>query len=165
MSKTSKMAKQKKLQPDSAENVRDMKVRSDIAKYGLHVINVMEDEEHPPHSFSIGLFHNFKHPEIIIVGLKTELMQSMINWMGDEIREGKQLEVGKNYSGFLEGFDVTFGEMSKHHYKEYLGYALWFYQSYDFPVIQCIWPTTKGYFPWDKKYPKDLMDWQRLLDK
>ncbi len=124
----------------------------------------MEDEERPPHSFSIGLFHNYSHPEIIIIGLRTELMHNMLNWIGKEIQNGREFKVGKRYSGFLEGHRVTFGEVAKRHYREYVGYAMWFYEGDDFPLIQCIWPTTQGYFPGNKKYPKDLVEWQQLLD-
>ena len=92
-------------------------------------------------------------------------MHSMINWMKDEIAAGKIFQEGQMYSGFLEGFDVIFRKVAVTHYQEYLGYANWFYQGYDFPTLQCIWPTTEGYFPWDEKYPKDLIEWQRLLDK
>ena len=159
------MTKRKTPRSETAEVERDERLLADIAEYGLHIINVLEDQEGPPHSFSIGLYHRFKHPEIIIVGLKTELMQNMINWAGDMIREGQRLEIGKRYSGFLEGFEVTFREVDKRHYEEYLGYAIWFYKNSDFPVIQCVWPTTNGYFPWDRKYPRDLKGWQVLLDK
>jgi len=88
----------------------------------------------------------------------------MIGWMGDVLRNGSQFEAGKEYPELLEGFRCAFRKVSKRHYEEYLGYAMWFYKGDEFPVLQCVWPTTKGYFPWDRKYPKDLIDWQPLLD-
>ena len=146
-------------------NNSDKKVISDIAEFGFHIINVLEDDEGPPHTFSIGLYHTFNHPEVMIVGLKTELMQNMISWIGDDIKKGARFEIGNEYGGLLEGFKCRFRAVDKCYYEEYLGKATWFYKGNGFPVIQCVWPTTKGYYPWDKKYPKDLIEWQPLLDK
>jgi Domain of unknown function (DUF4262) len=147
------------------ESSADEKVFSNIEEYGCHVLNILEGENRPPFSFSIGLYHRFQQPEILIVGLRHDLMHPMINLIKDEIVAGKIIEPEKMYQGFLEGFDVTFRKVATAHYKDYLGTALWFYQSYDFPMLQCIWPTTDGYFPWDKNYPEDLIEWQPLLDK
>jgi hypothetical protein len=40
-------------------------VIADIEKYDLSVIMIDEDEEGHRFAYSIGLYHNFKHPEII----------------------------------------------------------------------------------------------------
>jgi hypothetical protein len=143
----------------------DQKLLSDIEEYGWHIVNVLEDEEGPPYSFSIGLYHTFRHPEVIIIGLDPDLMQNMINWIGADIRGGKSFEIGKEYADLIEGFNCTFMVVQKKYYSEYLGYAMWFYKGDGFPVIQCVWPTTKGKFPWEKGYPKDLVKWQQLLDE
>ena len=147
------------------ESPEDEKVFSNIEEFGCHVVNILEGKNNPPFAFSVGLYHRFQHPEILIIGLTHDLMHPIINLIKDEIAEGKKFVPEQMYQGFLEGFDVTFRNVDTAHYKEYLGTALWFYQSYDFPTLQCIWPTTKGYFPWDKDYPEDLMEWQRLFDK
>src|SRR6185369_6962038 len=95
----------------------DKKVISDIAEFGFHIINVLEDDEGPPHTFSIGLYHTFNHPEVMIVGLKTELMQNMISWIGDDIKKGARFEIGNEYGGLLEGFKCTFRAVDKCYYK------------------------------------------------
>ncbi|MCI0488120.1 MAG: DUF4262 domain-containing protein [Blastocatellia bacterium] len=145
-------------------NKGDKKVISDVAEYGFHIINVLEDEEGPPHTFSIGLFHSFKHPEVIVIGLNTDLMKDMVGWIGEDVKKGLRFETGKAYAGLLECFDCTFRAVAKKRYPEYLGYAMWFYKGMDFPVVQCVWPTTSGYFPWDEGFPGDLIEWQPLLD-
>jgi hypothetical protein len=158
------MRKSKVLTRSLRSILADKKVHSDVQTFGFHIINVLEDDDGPPHSFSIGFYQSFQHPEVVIIGLKSELMQNMIVWMGDDLKNGSQFQAGKEYPELLEGFSCTFRKVAKRHYKEYLGYAIWFYEGNEFPVLQCVWPTTKGYFPWDKKYPKDLVDWQPLLD-
>ena len=124
----------------------------------------MEDDQVPPFAFSIGLYQNFNHPEVIIIGLKPDLMKHMVSWIGEDVKKGLTFEPEKEYADLLEGFNCRFRLVAKRHYDEYLGTAMWFYKGSDFAAIQCVWPTTKGYFPWDKKYPRDLTEWQPLLD-
>jgi hypothetical protein len=49
------------------------------------------------------------------------------------------------------------------HYKAYLGYAHWFYEGDDFPVLQCIYPTVKGIYPWQDEWPERLKKVQPIL--
>jgi hypothetical protein len=34
------------------------------------------------------------------------------------------------------------------HYRDYFGYARWFYHGDDFPVLQCVWPDRQHRYPW-----------------
>ena len=63
---------------------------------------------------------------------------------------GETFETGKFYSDFLGNFDVCFIEVDKSHYKEYLGWGLWLNNGDDFKMLQLIWPTTDGIWPWDE---------------
>jgi hypothetical protein len=141
----------------------DKQVLSDIEQYGLHIVNVLADDENPGFGFSIGLFENFKHPEIIIVGLQQELIHSLINDMGEAIKRGKRFD-GFTYSpDILEGFECYFIPVDKTHYSAYLGYANWFYKGDDFEVLQCIYPTVKGIYPWQDNWPERLKKVQPIL--
>ena len=33
-----------------------------------------------------------------------------------------------------------------------VGYARWFYEGDDFPVVQCIWPDKQQNYPWQSKF-------------
>ena len=39
--------------------------------------------------------------------------------------------------------------MDKSHYEDYLGWGLWLNKGDDFKVLQLIWSTTAGQWPWD----------------
>jgi hypothetical protein len=67
------------------EGVNDEKVLADVAQYGWQVVKVLEKDETPGWAFSIGLHRNFKHPEVVVFGLDSDLMHSVINSIGDEI--------------------------------------------------------------------------------
>ena len=66
----------------SERNKRDLKrIQTDIGKYGCHIIQVMEDADHPQFSYTIGFYEKFNHPEVIIIGLKNELSKILLNNM------------------------------------------------------------------------------------
>lgn len=145
----------------------DKKVVEDIKKYGWHVVNVLEEENHPPHSFSIGLYESFNHPEIIIIGIDNQNAQNIINGIGTKIKNGEKFESGKGYGEFLTGdYKCFFIKVEKSNYKgEYVGFASWYYEGDNFPLLQCVWPAKDGTFPWNKGYPKYLLKIQPLLGK
>ena len=134
-----------------------------IAEYGWHVIKVMADEEGPGFCFSVGLFKSFGHPEIIIVGLDLDLGHELINLMGDEIREGVKFEAGQYYDDIIEEYSCYMLEVSKENYEGWLGTAIGYYQSEDFPVLQCIYPTVDNVYPWQEEWPEEIEDLQPVL--
>jgi uncharacterized protein DUF4262 len=44
-------------------------VLSNIAEFGWHCLNVIEDDGHPPWSYTIGLYETWNHPELIVIGI------------------------------------------------------------------------------------------------
>jgi hypothetical protein len=141
----------------------DKKVLSDIKQYGLHIVHILEDEQGPGFSFSIGLYKNYNHPEIILIGLKQELSHSIINNIAQEVKDGKKYQSLNFYSDLIEGFDCYFIEVDKLHYKNYMGYANWYYNGNKFPALQCIYPTTKGVYPWQNEWPESIKNLQPIL--
>ena len=148
-----------------ATDKAEKKTLSDVRKYGLHVINVLEDENGPGFSYSIGLFENYGHPEIIIIGLRQDLAHTLLNNMAYDIKEGEAFNSGQYYDSVLDGYHCYFGKVSKSHYKDYVGWALWFYQGTDFPLVQCVYPTVSGKFPWDEDFPEDARWHCQLLTR
>jgi len=141
----------------------DKRVLSDIEQYGAHIVHVLAEGDAPGFGFSIGLFHNFKHPEIVVIGLQQELIHSIINDVLEEIKKGKRYEAYTYSPDILEGFECYFTPVELQHYKAYLGYAHWFYKGDDFPVLQCIYPTVKGIYPWQDAWPQKLKTVQPIL--
>jgi len=54
-------------------------------------------------------------------------------------------------------------DVTKDNYKEYVGYGRWYYQGDNFPLLQCIYPTVKGIYPWEKEWPADIKTLQPIL--
>jgi hypothetical protein len=133
----------------------EQKALDDIREYGLHIIMVGEDDKGPGFAYSIGLFENYAHPEVIIIGLKPELSHRLLNNMAYDIKEGKTFSTGEFHEDILDDFLCYFGDVPQNKYRDYVGWACWYYEGDDFPLIQCVYPTVKGIFPWEANFPED----------
>jgi hypothetical protein len=129
-------------------NSGDDQVHADIAAYGWHVVEVVEDDEGPGFAFTIGLHKRFEHPELIVFGLPLDTMHLMLNGAGESVRAGRAYAVGQSYDDVLEGYSCTFRPVPRRHYEAYLGYARWYYDGDDFPMLQLIWPDREHRYPW-----------------
>jgi hypothetical protein len=56
---------------------------------------------------------------------------------------------GGRYEGFLEGFKVQFEAVASERFDEYFGWNKWLYRGKNFEVLQIIYPTTDGVWPWE----------------
>ena len=133
----------------------EQKAIDDIREHGLHIIHVHDDSQGPGFAYSIGLFENYAHAEIIIIGLKMDLSHRLLNNMAFDIKEGKTFTAGEFHEGVLDDFFCYFGEVPRQHYREFVGWARWFYEGDNFSLVQCVYPTVKGIFPWEKDFPED----------
>ncbi|MDX8501203.1 DUF4262 domain-containing protein [Mesorhizobium sp. VK4C] len=153
------MPNRKATDPDEAKTL------ADIEEYGCHVLYVLAEDELPPFAYSVGIEHNFNAPELVVIGLKQQLSHSIINGYCQRVRNGETFGVGKRSSGFLGGFDCQFGAVHPDHYPEYFGWGIWFYDGPDFRVMQLVYPTTSGVWPWDAEASEWFRNWQPLLDQ
>ncbi|NDV59731.1 DUF4262 domain-containing protein [Bacteroides sp. 519] len=141
-------------------------ILSNIETYGCHLALIEPDNYLPGFVYTIGLHKKFNHPEIICFGLHNEIMGAILNHARDLIKQGASFEPGKPYGGFLKGYDIQFLEVEKEFYADYVGYAGWFYDnSFDFPLLQIVWPDKQHNFPWDKAFNPDWKFRQPLLDR
>ncbi len=148
--------------PEPADD-HDRKLLADVRDHGWHIIGVEQDEEGPGFAYSIGLHHNFGHPEIIVVGLRVEVMHGMINAAGEEARSGKKFGHLDESGDVLDGYNIAFRTVEKRHYPDYFGYAGWFYRGGDFPALQCVWPDSQHRYPWHREATPEFIRRQPVL--
>jgi Domain of unknown function (DUF4262) len=141
----------------------DDRTREDIAKYGCSVMHVMAEGELPPFAYSIGIAQQTGAPEVVVIGLKRPMAHFMVNEYNRRVRAGERFASGTLYSGFLEGFDVFLEEVPLSVYEDYFGQNLDFYGGHNFQVLQIIYPTTKGIWPWAEGAPESFEKWQPIL--
>jgi Domain of unknown function (DUF4262) len=152
-------------QPPVAADEHDRKLLLDIEHMGWHVLGIRGDERGPQYSFSVGIYYTFGHPEILVMGLSSEVAHKFINLIPVHIAGGRSFRQGERTDELAEGFVCSFIPVSLEHYEEYLGYGIWFYREMKqpFPVLQLVWPDNQGLFPWESKYDERYCNLQRLL--
>jgi hypothetical protein len=148
-----------------AEDDNDRKLLADIERLGWHVIHIFEDDSGPAFSFSVGFYYTFQQPEVLIMGLPQKVAYDLLDTAVDQMKEGKTFRPFERVAGFAKGYDCAFAPIALDHYKEYLGYAIWFYRSLSkpFPAMQLIWPDKQGHFPWEAGYDQRFYKLQKAL--
>jgi Domain of unknown function (DUF4262) len=137
--------------PEERRAENDKRIADDVAQYGCHVISVFDPEEKlPTFSYSIGIQASSGAPEAIVIGVRPSLGHSMINEYNAQVRKGVKFERGIQYEGFLEGFNVYVEPAKPGLLSEYTLGCTRFYKGVRYGVVQLIYPTTSGIWPWQR---------------
>lgn len=141
-------------------------ILKDIEENKVHIAFVESDGYCPRFGYSIGLYKEFNHPELIIIGLNPKSTGAIINNAKDEIEKGTKFIEGVNYPEFLVELPIQFVNVKKEHYPDYLGYAAWHNDnSINFPTLQLVWPDKDEKFPWELEFNENFKFKQPLLDR
>jgi len=138
-------------------------VLSNIAEYGWHCVNIVEDDGQPPWSFTIGLYESYAHPELIIIGRSRATSYEILKTLADDIELNDPPNLTNPEGHLLLGMKCHFRRVNTRYYSDYVGFALWFYRKRKFPLYQIVWPDRDGLYPWDSTAPKPFKEWQPLL--
>ena len=141
----------------------DRKLLADVEDHGWHVVGILETDHTPTWSFTVGLQHNFNHPEMVIFGLPTNVAHQVLNVAGEEVRAGRRFHRGDTANDLLEGYSAVLRSVDKLWYKPFLGTALWFYRGSEFETLQVFWPDRQGVMPWNPDAASWLRGSQPLL--
>jgi hypothetical protein len=141
----------------------DEKTRQDITKYGCAVIHVMEEPGFPPFAYSVGITEQTGEPEVLVIGLKRDLAHFVVNEYNNRVRAGERFSSGQLYSDFLGGFDVLAEEVPTSEFDEYFGHCLALYGGPKFRVLQLVYPTTEGVWPWSEHASEYFRNRQPVL--
>lgn len=129
----------------------DRRIAADIEKYGCHVINVFDPEEKLlSFSYSIGIQVSTGAPEAIVLGVRSKLGHAMINRYNERVRRGMRYERSIQYPEFIEGVNIYIEPAKVDRFAEYTLGCTRFYKGKDYSVVQLIYPSTAGVWPWQK---------------
>ncbi len=141
-----------------------------VRESGCSIISISwgGSDKEPPFSFSVGLFANYDHPELILFGMNGGPARAVINEVRYHVANGRKFADGDICDDILtDGYKVGFWKVPLTAYPFYLGTALWFYGKCPtvFPCLQVIWQNDNRQFPWDAGCdPETIVD-QPLLKK
>ena len=145
----------------------DQKFLSNIESHGWVVTKIFrsQGEKGPEFAYSTGLLQRYQHPEVIIFGLDLDTMHRIINNIGDAVKSGVRFETGNEYKDIFARCGCQFRIVDPAYYKPYLGWSIWFYETCEFPALQCFWPDRDERYPWDPKCTPKVIELQPLLFK
>ena len=132
------------------------KVEDDIKKHGWHVLSVFSKDA-PSFSYSIGFTETLDHPEIIMSGLDTSLMHSLINDIGQLIKNGQRFTNNQLSEEVIKSYPVKFSKISELNKEEYLRAAVSIYSVEKFDALQCIWPDKEGKFQEESNTAQEVL--------
>jgi hypothetical protein len=128
----------------------EVKLMDNIQEFGCHILNITEDAVTPGWTYSVGFYDVFHRPEIIVVGLKHQLAQSVLNSICSRFADGLVITEGLRQSELLGGVECEFRQLeARPELRKVVGYASWFYGDSEFPVFQCVYPDLRNNFPWE----------------
>lgn len=149
---------------------QEQKCLDDIARYGCHILQVFDGQgKGEDFAYSVGFPVSVGQPEVLIYGLKPEIMKSMINEICRQCAEGLALSDLLRIHNLLEGHDcIARWCSSREAIEEHLGWALWYHRTQRGLDVeqfyQIVWPgAVNGLFPWDDGASQDVIDAQPAL--
>ena len=81
----------------------------------------------------------------------------------DAARSGAITDFTATTDALLEGHQCAFVRVPVEQYRNYVGYARWYYQGDDFMLYQIVWPSRDGHFPWQAQASAQYVESQPLL--
>ena len=152
------------------ENKLDRDTLRHVREHGCSIMNVVPDwnDKEPPFSYSIGLFANSDHPELILFGIPGEQAMTVINEVRDHVAIGRKFVDGEISDEILgNDYKVCFSQVPLLTSFNYLRQALWFYQKcpHRFPCLQIVWQDANRLFPWEAGCDPVVIADQPLLKK
>ena len=118
-----------------------------------------------PFAYTIGLYKNFKHPEIIVTAIDSHQASSLLNYLCKQVKEGKRFETGTVYEKDDHSHRHVFLKVDNKYRRDYLGTGINFYGGLHFPVIQRVTADKKEIFPWEEGCDPVLKHAQKILGK
>jgi hypothetical protein len=126
----------------------DARVRSDIARFGWHLVMIPPTPEAAGWVHTIGLDERLAHPELIVFGNDFSVLCPLLNALGERIRAGARFDPDSELRGVIEGLPIAFRSVAPKWIEPFLGNAAWHYRREEIRALQVFWPDPSGSFPW-----------------
>lgn len=146
------------------------KITQTVETDGMWHVTHVDDKLSPRRSFTTGLWANFRHPEICVLGPTEAMAFELLDVIGEDVRGGRGgFRPLTQYHQFLDGVGVEFVLVDEAWYEDMFSTSVWYYSHrcdppMRFPMLQCVVPYAEnGAFPWDVAWPAHLDRWQPVL--
>lgn len=135
--------------PTQLDNEHERKILHDVQEHYVHIIWVPAGEamDEPIFAYTVGLWHQDRHPELLMSGQKPGLMHRALNAAVDWVRAGHRLTPGMAVEGVIGGFPVAVEALTPDAVDETATYSGWFHRR-PVEVVQLVWTDLDGIWPW-----------------
>lgn len=137
-----------------------------VERAGWEVLLVGADgDAAPAFAYTIGLPHRVGHPELLISGLRPEVMHHVLNDVAGEVVGGATVRPGDGVEGCLSGAPLLAEEIAPAALLHTVTWSSWFHRR-DVAAVQLVWPDKGGRFAWQPGAsalldPAQPPDWRR----
>ena len=135
--------------PTPLEDEHERKILHDVQEHYVHIIWVPagEADDEPMFAYTVGLWHQDRHPELLMSGQKPELMHRALNAAVDWLRAGHRLTPGMAVEGVIGGFPTAVEALTPQAVDETATYSSWFHRR-RMDAVQLVWTDLDGIWPW-----------------
>lgn len=136
----------------------DELIYRDILVEGCSILSFSGTSTSPEFTYSVGLYLNFRQPEILLMGLHPDTARSIVLKIRDGAAQGTLTGAAAVRDDLFDDHrPVRFLPVPQERFLDYVGRNCSFYFSlfllppashdFRFPVLQGIWPDRHGFFP------------------
>ncbi len=150
--------------PEPKMKIADFRlgIAKDVVEKGWAVMAISDEI---PFAYTIGLYKNFKHPEIAVTAIGQNQASELLNRLAERVASGERFELGKIYEKEDGMRRSMYARVENKNYRDHFGTAQDYYNGLYFPVIQRVTADKEGRFPWDEGCEPVLKAAQKLLGK
>jgi hypothetical protein len=131
-----------------------------VEQFGCSVIQVKPSKAGAGWSYTVGVYDTSGKPEVIAVGLREKTALVLLNDAANRLRAGTDLTKGRHREMVGE-VECEFRPVDSKWIKHLMGWALWYYDHAEFPVLQAVYPDLENRFPgengFDPAFAQPLM--------
>jgi hypothetical protein len=139
----------------TALSKEDERTISHVEEFGCSVVSVKRTKHGFGWSYTVGVFDTCGKPEIITVGLLPDTAHFALNEAAKMLRTGVDLTTGR-HRDLVGQVDCEFRPVDPKWVEHLMGWALWYYDGDDFPVLQAVYPDLQNRFPEDDEFDKSF---------
>lgn len=117
------------------------------------------DDTGPAFAYTIGLGHSAHHPDLLMSGLRHEVMQRALDEVARRVMGGLRLAPGDHLEDVLAGVPVAVEQVAESALEETVAWSGWFHRRAPEALV-LVWPDRNGVFPWQPGAPAAIHDRQ-----
>jgi Domain of unknown function (DUF4262) len=117
-----------------------------VEQFGCSIVQVKASNAGPGWSYTVGVYDTSGKPEVITVGLREKTALVLLNEAAKRLRADTDLTRGRHREMVGE-VECEFRPVDPKWVKHLMGWALWYYDHAEFPVLQAVYPDRENRSP------------------